>query len=45
VADEGREGRDVPAVGPGEVFVRKSAFRLVLESTARRDSRSAEVVG
>jgi hypothetical protein len=41
VDEEGREGRDIPAVG---VFVLKSAFRLVLESTARRALRS-EVVG
>jgi hypothetical protein len=31
-----------PAVG---VFVRKSAFKLVLESTARRALRSEEVAG
>jgi hypothetical protein len=42
VVDEGREGRGTPAVGV--VFVRKSAFRLVLERTARRALRS-EVVG
>lgn len=42
MVDEGWEGRDIPVVGV--VFVRKSAFRLVLKSTARRALRS-EVVG
>ena len=41
VVDEAREDRDVPAMG---VFMRKSAFRFVLESTARRALRSEEEV-
>ena len=41
MVDEAREGRDVPAVG---VSVRKSAFRFVLASTARRALRFEEEV-
>jgi hypothetical protein len=41
VVDMAREGRDVPAVG---VSVRKSAFRFVLASTARRALRFEEEV-
>ena len=39
--DEAREDRDVPAMG---VFMRKSTFRFVLESTARRALRFEEEV-
>jgi hypothetical protein len=41
--DVGRDGMDIPAVGVF-VVVRKSAFRLVLESVARRALRSEEAV-
>ncbi len=41
--DDGSEGRDIPAVGV-LVVVRKSTFRLVLESVARRALRSEEAI-
>ena len=41
--DAGREGTDIPAIAVF-VVVRKSSFRLVLESVARRALRSEEVI-
>jgi hypothetical protein len=43
VVDAGRDGTDIPAVAVF-VVVRKSSFRLVLESVARRALRSEEVI-
>jgi hypothetical protein len=42
--DAGRDGMDIHSVGAFVVVVRKSAFRLVLESVARQALRSEEGV-